>query len=181
MQTPKTFGSRTEVVSSLPSAANTRRRRTRAAVPAAASPLIKRRLAIIIIRDLSLQSGSRFQLAFELVKEAPVRAVDDDLLRARLDEARFAHAQGVEPERIIGIVFAPFVVRVVVQSLQCVVVALRETAIDELPRGTRRIAGAQIGGLQDCPQHPFARDRVLAHEFAIAGEQATEILRPRPI
>src|SRR5262249_62086219 len=98
---------------------------------------------------------SRLQLSSDLVEQAPVGAVGDDLLRARLDEARFAHAQSVEPESVLGVVFAPLVVWIVAQRLQRVIVALCKTAVDELPRGSRRIAGAQIGGLQDRPQHPL--------------------------
>src|SRR4029077_13471950 len=53
---------------------------------------------------------SRLQVAFELVQEAPIRALGDDLLWARLYEAHIAHAQGVEPQRILGVVLAPFVI-----------------------------------------------------------------------
>jgi hypothetical protein len=53
---------------------------------------------------------SRFQLAFDLVEKTPVGAVGDDFLRARLDQACFVHAQGIEPHRVLGVPLAPFVV-----------------------------------------------------------------------
>src|SRR5215472_11213338 len=178
---PGSRTSRTEVISGSPSAARGGCARTNPAAPAADNPARKwRRVCANDIGSLPF-SWLCLQLAFQFVEKAPVGAVGDDLLWARLDEAGFAHAQSVEPERVLGVVFAPLVVWIVAQRLQRVVVALCETAVDELPRGSRRIAGAQIGGLQDRPQHTLARYRVLAHEIAITGQQAAEILRPRPI
>jgi hypothetical protein len=75
----------------------------------------------------------------QLVQKAPIGAVGDDLLRARLDETHFVQPQRIEPERVLGVVFTPFVIRIVVQRLQRVIIALRETPIDELPGGARRI------------------------------------------
>src|SRR5215472_86356 len=165
------FAKRTLVVSSAPSAASTGGARRRPAALAIDKVDRNRRLVCLVgITNASL----RLQLAFELVEKAPIGSIGDDLLRARFNETRLAHPQRVEPQRVLGVVFAPFVVGVVVQRLQRVVVTLGETAIDEPPRGARRIAGAQIGGLQDRPQHPFARDRVHVHELAIAGQQAAE-------
>src|SRR5215472_484061 len=178
---PGSRTSRTEVISGSPSAARGGCARKKPAAPAVDNPARKwRRVCANDIGSLPF-SWLCLQLAFELVEEAPIGAVGNDLLRARLDEAGFVHAQSVEPEGVLGVVFAPLVVWVVAQRLQRVIVALCETAVDELPRGSRRIASAQIGGLQDRPQHPLARDRVLAHELAIAGQQTAEILRPRPI
>ena len=56
---------------------------------------------------------SRFQLAFELVEKAQILAVSDGVLPVRFNETRLAHAQRVETECILGVVFAPFVVWVV--------------------------------------------------------------------
>src|SRR5262249_58152632 len=66
--------------------------------------------------------NSRFQLALQFVEKAPVRAVSDDLLRARFDHADLAQAERVEPESVFGIVIAPFSVRDVGHRLKRVVV-----------------------------------------------------------
>src|SRR6266478_6416619 len=72
---------------------------------------------------LSLSERSRLHLAFELVQEAPIGALGDDLLRARLDEARFVQTQGIESDRVLGVVFPPFVVRQPAERLQRVIVS----------------------------------------------------------
>src|SRR6516162_6149609 len=76
---------------------------------------------------------SRLQLAFDFVQKAPVGTLSDDLLRARLDEACVAEAQRVEPDRVLGVVFAPFVT-VFTRCLEGRVVARGEPAIGELLR-----------------------------------------------
>src|SRR5215468_638328 len=117
------------VVSSGSSTALTRGAAITPATPAAASPLIKRRLAIIAIRDLPARWASRLQLAFEFVEEAPFCAVGNDLLRVRFDHADFVQAQGVEPDRVLGVKFPPFVVGD--QCLKGIVVRGRKAAIDD--------------------------------------------------
>jgi hypothetical protein len=52
---------------------------------------------------------SPLQLAFELIQEAPVRAVGNDLAGRQLNHAGFAQAERVEPDRIFRIVLAPLV------------------------------------------------------------------------
>src|SRR6266852_28006 len=103
--------SRTEVVSRGPSSASARGARTRPATPANERVLRKRRRVCVIGIGIfpSLQRLPP-QLAFQLAQKAPVRAVGDDLLRARLYEAHIAHAQGIEPQRILGVVLSPFVI-----------------------------------------------------------------------
>src|ERR1700741_5603281 len=71
-------------------------------------------------------STSRLQLAFELVEKPPIGAFGNDLLRARLDEARLAHAQRVEAHRVRSVIVSPSVVRDLVQRLEDVVVARDE-------------------------------------------------------
>src|ERR1700730_18686280 len=105
------FGSLTVVVSREPSAANARGARTRPAAPArAAGVRNRRRVCGFGIGVIPFFQRSPLQLAFQLVQEAPIRAVGDDLLRARLYEAHIAHAQGIEPQRILGVVLSPFVI-----------------------------------------------------------------------
>src|SRR5262249_7881785 len=99
--------------------------------------------------------GSRLQLAFELVEEAPIRAVGDDLLRTRLDEPQFVKTQRVIPERILGVVFAPFIVGNFTQRLQGIVIASGETTIDEQSRHTLRFGGAEVGGFEESPHYAF--------------------------
>src|SRR5438132_784216 len=98
---------------------------------------------------------SCLQLAFELVHEAPIGAVGDDLLRARFDHAGFMQAQRVESEGILVIVFPPFIVRHLAQGLQGIIIAGREAAIHEPLRDAGRVGGAQSGSLQYRPQCPF--------------------------
>src|SRR5271165_2402527 len=57
------------------------------------------------------------QLAFELVEKAPIGAVGDDPLRYRFDEAEIMQSQRVEAQRVLWIVFAPFVIRDVAHCL----------------------------------------------------------------
>src|SRR5262252_4712883 len=47
------------------------------------------------------------QLALDLVEETPVRSLGDDLVGGRLDHARFAQTQRIEPDRVLGIVVPP--------------------------------------------------------------------------
>src|SRR5208282_2301953 len=89
--------------------------------------------------------------------------------------------QSVEPHRVLGVVLAPFIVGDVADRLQRIVVAGGKAPFDEALRGRRRLAGAEVGGLQNSAQHPFGRDRVIADEFPVAREHAAEILRPRPV
>src|SRR5271165_2953208 len=91
---------------------------------------------------------SRFQLAFDLVEEPPIGPVGDDLLRAGFDKTQFMQPKCVVPDRVLGVVFPPFVVGDVAQRLQRVVVAGGETAVDQPSRGAGRVAGAEIGSLQ---------------------------------
>src|ERR1700745_3309204 len=86
----------------------------------------RRRVCIIVIPILPAFYGSRLQLAFELVEEAPVGSVGDDLLRARLDKARLVHAQRVEARRVRSVIVSPSVVSDLVKRLEGVVVAWSE-------------------------------------------------------
>src|SRR5437016_454428 len=147
MQMPSVLARRTVAVSGGPSAAGARGARTRpAALTADSAPRKRRRVCIIGIGNLPFLC-LRLQLAFELVEEAPIGAVGDDLLRARLDEAQFAQTQGIESNRDLGLVFAAFVVRQTAESLQRVIVSFCKAAIDETSRSTRRLGRAQIGRL----------------------------------
>src|SRR6516225_10365308 len=106
------FTIRTVVVSGTPSAASTYGVRRRAA-PQASDMVVRKRRRVCIIgigRLLPLSRRLCPQLAFELVENAPVGAVGGDLLRGRLAELGITHAQRVEPDRILRVVFPPSVV-----------------------------------------------------------------------
>src|SRR6266851_4332632 len=80
MQMLRSFTSLTVVVSRGPSAAAAGR--TRPAAPAIERVVRKRRRVCVIgIGTLPLSGRSCPQLAFELVQKAPIRAVDDYLMR----------------------------------------------------------------------------------------------------
>src|SRR2546430_394480 len=53
--------------------------------------------------------SSRLQLALELVEKAPIGALQDQLLRVRFDKADIVQAEGIEANRVLRVVFAPFV------------------------------------------------------------------------
>src|SRR6516164_3912704 len=50
---------------------------------------------------------SALQLALEFVEEPPIGRIGDDLVGGRLDHARFAQPQRIEPDRVLGIVVPP--------------------------------------------------------------------------
>src|SRR6516162_18741 len=102
------LGSRTEVVSSGPSAARAGGR-SNAAAPIPERPARTRR-RVSIIGIVSLTVCSRLQLAFQLIEKAPIGAVGDDFLRGRLDEPGVTHAQRVEADCVLRVVFPPSVV-----------------------------------------------------------------------
>src|SRR5262245_24948430 len=82
---------------------------------------------------------SRLQLALELLEEAPVGALGDDLLGIGSDHARFAQLKRVEADRVLRIVVAPPVVRDLVHRLQGEVQAWRDPPVHQLARGAFRL------------------------------------------
>ena len=71
------------------------------------------RLCVLVLRAEHGKApfASHLQLAFDLVQEAPVCAIGDDLLRTAFDHAQLMHPQRIEAHRVFGIVFPPPVVR----------------------------------------------------------------------
>src|SRR5438552_3189496 len=121
------------------------------------------------------------ELSLQLVEEAPVRALGDNLLRARLDHPRLVEAEGVEAHRVLRIVDAPLVVGNILHGRERIVVARREPAVDEGPSGPFRLEGAEGGRLQDRPQRSLGGDRMFANELPVARGHAAKVLRPRPV
>ena len=67
----------------------------------------RRRVCIIAIGSLRSVSCSRLQLALEFVEEAPIGVFGEDLVRVRFDQTRFVKAQGIKPDRVLGVVVPP--------------------------------------------------------------------------
>src|SRR6516162_2149913 len=122
-----------------------------------------------------------FQLAFDLVEEAPIRVLSDELLRARADQPRLVQPQCIEDERILRIKIAPNVVADLVQCLKRIVIALRVSLIDEQLRSAAGLRRAEIGGLEDRTQHSFGGNRIFAGKLSVGRQHATIMLRPRAV
>src|SRR5690242_3593237 len=111
MQTLPSFTSRTVVVSRAPSAAAAGGARRRPAAPASERPVRKpRRVCVLGIKSLPPFGFLGLQLEFELVEEAPIRVLGDELLRGGVDQPRLVQAQGVEAERVLRVVLPPNIV-----------------------------------------------------------------------
>src|SRR6266852_2907768 len=94
---------------------------------------------------------SSLQLLLQLGQEPPVGTLRDERLRRRLDHPRLAQAQGIEADGVLRIVDAPLVVGNILHGLERIVVARREAAIHEGPRGPLRFEGAEVGSFQGGP------------------------------
>ena len=152
----------------LPSAPNP----PRPAAPANAALVRNRRRVWVIGIKAPIVPGSRLQLAFELVEEAPIRAAGDNPLGRRLDHADFVQPKRIKADRVLGVVVAPFVVRDLVQRLQCIIIARGEPAIDEASRGAARFGSAEVCRLENRAQYPLCGDGVGPHVIGIAAQQA---------
>ena len=100
-----------------------------------------RRHWMICIEASSVQSEARapdcscLQLALELVEEAPVGALGDELVGGGRDHPRLVQPERIEPQRVLGVVLAPAVVREVRQRLKRVIIPRGESPIDQTSRG----------------------------------------------
>src|SRR5262245_60084288 len=93
-------------------------------------------------------TGSRFQLAPDLIEEAPVGALGQELLGRALEHPDLLEAQGVEAQSVLGAIIAPTVGELL-YGLQGIVVALGVAVVDDELRGLRGLACADIRRLQD--------------------------------
>src|SRR3954468_5009029 len=64
----------------------------------------------VVTPEITQSAGSRLHLALELIEEAPVRVLGNELLRVGLDQSGFLHAQRIKAERVLGIIVTPHVV-----------------------------------------------------------------------
>src|SRR5438132_6776517 len=117
-----------------------------------------------------------FQLSLQLVEEAPVGALCDDLLGAGLDHPGFVKSESVEAHRVLRIVLPPDVIADLLHRPKGVGVVRRVPLVHDEPRGPFRLEGAHVGRFQDCPHRTLGGDRVRPDEFPVAGHDAAEIL-----
>src|SRR5437870_11884751 len=75
------------------------------------------------------QRGSSLQLLPELVQEAPVGALGDDLLGTRLDHPGLVKAEGIETNRVLRVIVAPLRVWQFLHRLERIVVNLGEALV----------------------------------------------------
>src|SRR2546427_5237884 len=114
----------------------------------------------------------------ELVQEAPVGALGDDLLGTGLDHPGLVKAEGIETNRVLRVIVAPLRVGQLLHRLERIVVNLGEALVHEEPGCARRLRGADIRRFQDRAERPLRRNRVPANELAIPRHDAAEVLRP---
>src|SRR5262245_56756604 len=89
--------------------------------------------------------------------------------------------QRVEAQAIFWVEVPPAPVREFLHRLERVLVAACLALVNEQPRGRLRLAGTQVRGLQQRPQHALRRDGMLADELPVALDHTAEVLRPRPV
>src|SRR5262249_2438476 len=66
-----------------------------------------------------------FQLLLELVEEAPVGPLGEDLLGGALDHPCFVQAERIKADRVLGVVLAPLRIGELPQCLQGIVIVGR--------------------------------------------------------
>src|SRR5215470_6612123 len=85
------------------------------------------------------------QLLLQLVEEAPVSPLSDELLGGALDHPRLVQAQGIEADRILGVVLAPLPIRKLLNGLEGIVVPLHILLVHEEAGGPLRLKRADVG------------------------------------
>src|SRR6516162_1220249 len=118
--------------------------------------------------DAMLDSSSTFQLAFKLVEETPIRAIGQNFVGGRSDEAGLPQSQRIETDRVIGIVFSPACERDFLERLQRVVIAVGISRIDNPLRDPLRLVDAKIGSLEDRSHDALGRDWISADIVAVS-------------
>src|SRR6266545_6166971 len=121
------------------------------------------------------------QFFLELIEEAPVCALSNDLLRAALNHPHFVEPQRVEADRVFRVVLAPARVGNLPESLRRVGQLSGVPATHDEASRLLWVRGAQIGGLENRPQRPLRRNGVLPYEVSVRADHAAEVLRPRAI
>src|SRR2546427_5149937 len=119
-----------------------------------------------------------FQLFLELVEDAPVGALHNDLLWTRFDHPGLVETEGVEADRILRVVLSPLGVRELLNELDGVVEARGVAAIHHEPRDAVRLEGADVGTLENRPHRSLRCDRILTDELSIPRDDTAKVLRP---
>src|SRR5688572_17076376 len=76
---------------------------------------------------LTASRGAPLSLQFplQLVEEAPVGALGNELLRTRLEHPGLMEAQGIEAHRVLRVILAPFVIGQLPDGLERIVIPRR--------------------------------------------------------
>src|SRR5262245_47200320 len=143
--------------------------------------LTVRAAASELFRMMALLLSLPLQLSLQLVEEAPVGTLSEDLLRGGLDEARLAKPERIEAHRVVGIVLFPLPIRHFLQGLDSVLQAVHVALVHQETGHPLRFERTDVGGLQDGAQRALGGHRVLADELLVADHHATEVLGPRPV
>src|SRR5262249_15831066 len=85
------------------------------------------------------------QLLFQLIEEAPVGALGDELLGAGLDHTGLVQKKGIEAYRILGVVFAPLAVGKLLHGLQGVAVVWRVALVYQQLGNPLWLQGTDVG------------------------------------
>src|SRR5215831_15504136 len=119
------------------------------------------------------------QLLLQLIEEAPVSTLSNDLLGTNFNHSSLMQAQGVEAHGIFWIILAPPVVGNVLHRLEGIVIDV--ALVRDQSRGAVGLQGTEVGRFHNSAQRPFGRHRVLADEISISAHNAAEILGPGPV
>src|SRR5215470_14620581 len=118
------------------------------------------------------------QLLLELVEEAPVSALGNDLLRARLDHHGLVQAQREEAHGVLGVELPPFAPRNLSKGLERKVIARRVAAVNQHLGCPLRLERADRPRLQDCSGSPLSSNGIPSDKIAVRSDHAAEILGP---
>src|SRR5215470_10465886 len=118
------------------------------------------------------------QLLLELVEDAPVRALRDDLLWARLDHPGFLEPDCVEAHGVGRVHDSPLAVGQRFHRLQGPVVAIGVAVVHEESRGPLGLERTYSRCFEEGTQGALGRDGVLPHEVTVGRHHAAEVLGP---
>src|SRR6266487_597671 len=126
--------------------------------------------------DLIRCAPLSLQLSLELVEKAPVSALSDELLGARLEHPDLVQAQGIEAQGVLRAVRAPLAIGDVLHDLEGIVVALGIVLVHDERGRPLRLEGADVGRFQDGAEGAFDSHRMRADKLPVPGQHAAEVL-----
>src|SRR5262249_1050310 len=142
-------------------------------------PMSKLRLNMMCI--LRWLGRSRLQFSLKLVQEAPISTLRDELVRVRSNQTALVQPHAEEAQAVLHVVRAPTPVRQRLNHFHPYRVARLVSFGDDVPGSALGLVGADIGGLEDCPNGALGRNRVLLHELPPSTDQTAVVLRPGTI